>query len=80
MIDQIDLKFVEQGHYTDGGIDTMALIDAKFSTEQYLGLVIGDVVRYVLRYLVKRNPDDLEKALTMLAWGVHRIRQEASSD
>lgn len=76
MINQITLKFTEQGHYTAGGVDTMALIDSKFSTEQYLGLVIGDVVRYSLRYLVKRNPDDLEKALTMLAWGVHRIRRE----
>lgn len=80
MINSIKLKFVKQDHYTAGDVDTMELIDAKFSTEQYLGLVIGDVVRYSLRYLVKRNSDDLEKALTMLAWGVNRLRKEESNE
>jgi len=76
VIKHIDLKFTEQAHYTDGGVDVMTLIDAKFSTEQYLGLVIGDVIRYALRYLVTRKADDLEKALTMLAWGINRLRRE----
>jgi len=76
VIKQIFLKFTEQEHYTAGGIDVMTLIDAKFNTEQYLGLVIGDVLRYALRYLVKRDSDDLEKALTMLAWGVDRVRKD----
>ena len=76
MITHTALKFTEQKHYTDGGIDVMTLIDAKFSAEQYLGLVIGDVLRYTLRYLVTRNSDDLEKALTMLAWGVDRVRKD----
>ncbi len=76
MIESIDLKFTQQSHYADGGIDTMELLDAKLSTDQYIGLVVGDVVRYTLRYLVTRNTDDLEKALTMLAWGVNRIREE----
>ena len=76
MIKQIALKFTEQEHYTAGGVDVMTLIEVKFSTEQYLGLVIGDVLRYALRYLVKRDSDDLEKALTMLAWGVDRVRKD----
>jgi len=72
--DKVSLKFTDQPHYTDGGVDTMALINAKFSDEQYAGLCIGDVIRYTLRYLSTRNADDLEKALTMLAWLVIRMR------
>lgn len=74
MIDNIDLKFVRQDHYTSGGLDTMQLIDAKFPEEYFMGLVIGDVVRYLMRYMVDKNLDDPEKALTMLAWGVKRLR------
>lgn len=76
LITNIALKFTSQKHYSEGSVDTMELIASKFSTEQYLGLVIGDVIRYVTRFLVTRNKDDLEKALTMLAWGVDRIRKE----
>ena len=56
----------------------MSLINAKLNDEQFIGLVLGDVVRYVLRYTVTANDDDLEKALTMLAWGVHRRRKRSA--
>lgn len=76
MIKHIDLKYTSQAHYTDGGIDVMTLLDAKLNTEQYIGGTIMDVVRYVLRYLVTKDTKDLEKALTMLAWGVDRLRRQ----
>lgn len=72
--DTVKLKFTDQPHYTAGGTDTMEIISAKFSDEQYAGLCIGDVIRYTMRYLAKKNTDDLEKALTMLAWLVIRLR------
>lgn len=74
--DHVTLKFTEQPHYTAGGVDTMAMISAKFSDEQYAGLCLGDTIRYCFRYLAKSNLDDLEKALTMLAWLVIRLRNK----
>ena len=79
-IDKIDLKFTSQEHYSSGGVDTMELLDSKLTTEMYLGLTIGDVIRYVTRYVTTRNPNDMEKALTMLAWGVNRLRNESRDE
>ena len=80
MIDKIDLKYTSQPHYSDGGIDTMDLIEAKLTDEMYIGLVIGDVIRYATRYINTKQDKDLEKALTMLAWGVNRIRKDTTSE
>lgn len=79
LVDSIELRFTSQPHYSHGGIDTMELIHAKFNTEQYVGLALGDVLRYVTRYFDKRNGDDIEKALTMLAWCAQRLRDEEAA-
>lgn len=79
MINYIDLKFTSQKHYKFGGIDTMDYLNAKLNDEQYVGLTVADVIRYVSRYLESGNIDDMEKALTMQAWCVHRLRGNQSS-
>ena len=73
-ITSIDLKFTHQPHYRAGGVDIMEVLQSKMTDEMYKGLAVGDALRYLTRYLENNNLDDAEKALTMLAWMIYRMR------
>jgi len=50
-------------HYTVGGIETLEVISAKLTKEQYLGYLLGNVMKYVMRHNYKGKPiEDLRKA------------------
>ena len=50
-------------HYTVGGIETLEVISAKLTKEQYLGYLLGNVLKYVMRHNYKGKPiEDLKKA------------------
>jgi len=50
-------------HYTVGGIETLEVISAKLTKEQYLGYLLGNVMKYVMRHNYKDKPvEDLRKA------------------
>tara|TARA_Y100001951_G_C11141931_1_gene184183 strand:+ start:204 stop:491 length:288 start_codon:yes stop_codon:yes gene_type:complete len=50
-------------HYTVGGIETLEVISAKLTKDQYLGYLLGNVMKYVMRHNYKGKPiEDLRKA------------------
>jgi hypothetical protein len=50
-------------HYTVGGIETLDVIEAKLTYEQYVGYLMGTKMAYDLRYPFKGSFElDLEKS------------------
>lgn len=49
-------------HYTQGGIETIDYLKAKLTHEQYVGFLIGNVLKYVSRFNLKNGQEDLKKA------------------
>ena len=54
-------------YYDAGGIETLKVIKAKLTKEQYTGFLIGNVIKYMCRVNFKNAKDrDIEKAFTYL--------------
>lgn len=49
-------------HYTHGGIETIDYLKAKMSKEQFIGFLIGNILKYVSRFPFKNGLEDLKKA------------------
>ena len=54
----------EPNYYTKNGISPIgAMEQGLISKEQYIGFLIGNILKYVCRYQYKENPyEDLKKA------------------
>lgn len=62
-------------HYTEGGIETIDIIKAKSSSEEFSGFLKGNVIKYVTRAGKKENKkEDLQKA----QWYLTRLIEEVS--
>lgn len=60
-------------HYTAGGIETIDFIKAKLTTEQFRGLLLGNVLKYLSRTGKKGDAlEDLKKA----RWYLDRLITE----
>jgi hypothetical protein len=56
-------------HYCSGGIEVIDIIRAKLTPEQYEGYLLGNTLKYLFRYKLKRTPSlDLAKANVYLGW------------
>ncbi len=58
-------------YYDAGGIETIEVIKAKLSPEQYKGYLLGNAIKYQLRMMHKtpRAPErDAEKAANFAGW------------
>ena len=50
-------------HYTDGGIETIDFIQAKLTPEQFVGMCVGNALKYLSRAGKKGDRvEDLRKA------------------
>jgi len=50
-------------HYVIGGIETVDVIEAKLSQQEWRGYLMGNILKYVTRHGYKSEPkEDLEKA------------------
>ena len=50
-------------HYTNGDIECIDAIKASMSSDTFAGYLKGNVIKYLWRYQLKKNPvEDLEKA------------------
>ena len=59
----------KSGHYDVGGIETIAIIRAKLTPEQFYGYCLGNVLKYLCRANHKGDPArDLEKAAIYMGW------------
>lgn len=60
-------------HYNAGGIEAIDAIKASMTTNEYLGYLKGNCLKYLWRYTYKGNPiQDLKKA----NWYLQRLIQE----
>lgn len=56
-------------HYDAGGIETLEIIRAKLTPEQYEGYLLGNALKYLCRAGHKGSKvDDLRKAANYTAW------------
>ena len=49
-------------HYTSGGIEVIDFMKAKMTPEQFKGLLLGNVIKYISRFPMKNGLEDLKKA------------------
>ena len=59
-------------HYKDPPIQFIDAVKAAMTTEQYLGFLRGNVIKYLWRYENKGGKQDLEKA----EWYLKRLIEE----
>lgn len=62
-------------HYTSGGIECIDCIKAALG-ENFMGFLIGNVIKYTYRYKDKNGVEDLEKA----RWYIDRAIKELEND
>jgi hypothetical protein len=53
---------INPDHYKTGGIETIDYMRAKMSSEQYVGYLLGNVIKYTSRFQQKNGREDLLKA------------------
>lgn len=61
-----DLK--HQKHYTNNGVQPIDIMRMDFTTDEYIGFLKGNVLKYLLRYDKKDGLKDLKKAKVYLDW------------
>jgi hypothetical protein len=56
-------------YYDVGGIETIDIIRAKLTEEQWRGYCLGNAIKYACRYNHKGTPErDAEKAANYMTW------------
>jgi len=56
-------------HYDAGGIETLQILKAKLTPEQFQGFLLGNALKYLSRLNFKQNPlRDAQKALFYTTW------------
>lgn len=63
-------------HYTQGGIETIDIIKAKLTPEEFAGYCKGNVIKYVTRANLKGGLEDLKKAAVYLDWLIESLEPE----
>lgn len=59
-------------HYNVNGTETIEVIKAGMSSEQFEGFLVGNILKYISRYKFKNGVEDLEKA----AFYLERLKDE----
>ena len=63
---------VDPDHYKHGGIERKDCIKAALG-ENYIGFLLGNVMKYVYRYKCKNGAEDLKKAAVYLGWAIQEL-------
>lgn len=63
-------------HYKQGGMETIKILKAKLTPEQYKGFLMGNIIKYITRHEHKNGVEDLRKAKVYLNW---LIKEEEES-
>lgn len=63
---------VDPDHYKHGGIECKDCIKAALG-ENYIGFLLGNVIKYIYRYKGKNGADDLKKAAVYLGWAIQEL-------
>ncbi|MGC4375902.1 DUF3310 domain-containing protein [Fictibacillus sp. Mic-4] len=60
---------INPDHYKVGGIETIDIMKAKLTKEQFEGYLLGNILKYTSRYRHKNGVEDLHKA----GWYLSRL-------
>lgn len=63
-------------HYTSGGIECIDCIKAALG-ENFMGFLIGNVIKYTYRYKHKNGAEDLKKARWYLDYAIKELTKNA---
>ena len=63
-------------HYCHGGIECKDCIKAALG-DNYIGFLIGTVIKYTYRYRHKNGIEDLKKAQVYLGWAIDELAGES---
>lgn len=66
---------VDQKHYTNNDIQPIEIMKANFTKEEYRGFLLGNIVKYPLRYKDKNGLRDLKTTYTYLTWLIQDIEE-----
>lgn len=66
---------VNQEHYTNNSIQPIEIMKANFTKEEYRGFLLGNIVKYPLRYKDKNGLRDLKTTYTYLTWLIKDIEE-----
>lgn len=53
---------IRPNHYKTGGIETIKILKAKMSKEEFKGFLKGNIIKYLCRAEHKNGAEDYEKA------------------
>lgn len=65
-------------HYTSGGIECIDCIKAALG-ENFIGFLIGNVIKYTYRYKDKNGVEDLRKGMKYLEWAIQELEKYEKS-
>lgn len=66
----------KQEHYTNNAIQPIEIMRKNMTTEEYRGFLLGNLIKYPLRYKDKNGLEDLRKALTYLTWLIEDVEEK----
>lgn len=58
-------------HYTKGKMEVIDILENSLTSEQFKGFLIGNVIKYILRYPDKNGLEDLDKEI----WYSKKLRE-----
>lgn len=65
----------KQDHYTANGIEPIEIMRQNMTQEEYRGFLLGNIIKYPLRYKRKNGLEDLQKAKTYLTWLINDVEE-----
>lgn len=65
----------KQEHYTNNGIQPIEIMRKNMSKDEYRGFLMGNIIKYPMRYKDKNGIEDLKKAKTYLTWLINDIEE-----
>ena len=57
---------IQPKHYQQGKIDVLKALSLMFPKSWFRGFCVGNVIKYIIRYLDKNGKEDLKKAMYYL--------------
>lgn len=67
-------------HYTTGKFEVIDIIKDKLTAEQFEGYLVGNVMKYIMRYRHKNGVEDLEKAVWYLSKLINELEPKKDYD
>ena len=78
MPDEQHDNVIHPAHYTKGGIECIAAIEASMTSEAFRGYLKGNCLKYLWRYEDKGWIESLKKAQVYLSWLIKTLEENES--